>query len=114
MPLLQILPLGALIIGHIAPGPLHQVVLHTPPLGLVGGDQHVGRDEEGSVLGKVSVGGIVLEKITRNQSIKYNYLNFFFISAFKRVSRRLTPFLSRRHHIVCLVPDSGGEGINYR
>ena len=78
MPLLQILPLGALIIGHIAPGPLHQVVLHTPPLGLVGGDQHVGRDEEGSVLGKVSVGGIVLEKITRNQSIKYNYLNFFY------------------------------------
>ena len=76
MSFLQVFPPHTEVVAHIATGPLHQVVLHTPPLGLVGGDQHVGRDEEGSVLGKVSVGGIVLEKITRNQSIKYNYLNF--------------------------------------
>ena len=50
MSLLQILPLDTLVAVEVAAGPLHQVVLHTAALGLVWCDQHVGRDEECSVL----------------------------------------------------------------
>ena len=50
MSLLQVLPAHTLVGGDIAAGPLHQVVLHTAALGLVGSDENIGRDEEGSIL----------------------------------------------------------------
>ena len=50
MSLLQVLPPETEVTGDIAAGPPHQVVLHTAALGLVWSDQHIGRDEEGSIL----------------------------------------------------------------
>ena len=55
---LQIFPPGAEIVADIAPRSPHQVVLNTTTLRLVWRDQHVGRDEERSVLAK----GFICEK----------------------------------------------------
>ena len=100
MAFLQIFPPGAEIVADIAPRSPHQVVLNTTTLRLVWRDQHVGRDEERSVLTKGFICHCWRFMYVVEAEVQIKILKF---------PAQMNPFLSWRHHVVCLVPHSEGN-----